>query len=312
MLLAQKSCLTGIEIYNNDVKEYNKRIKSNLHSVYYHLNDIKNQTPELCIFAIDKEYRALEVVKIEKTMEMYLLALEKSDNALHFIDKSVPSDVYMQYCIISIEHHKTKRCIYIYEHNYFDRNRLSNKQIETLKKMVGIRYYMDKRPLVFDASIQQKFDVQKFIDLKIEEYQKFAVENVHKFPKLLKYIDKQTEEMCLAAVKENYSLLKFVKNKTVEICMAAVKNNYSALEHVEHQTPEMCLIAINENLHALSYVNTSIPSDVYMKWLSDLVMNSDLNEAAKVMYKWNSKLLSYAQIVKIKDMYAIRKLMACK
>jgi hypothetical protein len=67
---------------------------------------------------------------------------------------------------------------------------------------------------------------------------------------LLKYIDTQTEEICLAAVKRTGCALQFVKNQTEEICIEAIKNS-GYLKFVKDQTEKICLIAIH-NGHSLS------------------------------------------------------------
>ena len=50
------------------------------------------------------------------------------------------------------------------------------------------------------------------------------------------------------------SALKYVRRQTPEICLAAVKQDAMALEHVQEQTPEICLAAVEEDCDALEYV----------------------------------------------------------
>jgi len=66
----------------------------------------------------------------------------------------------------------------------------------------------------------------------------------------------QTEEMCLAAVRQNGWLLRYVHVKTPELCLAAVQQDGLALEYVpeELMTPELCLAAVRENGNVLEYV----------------------------------------------------------
>ena len=39
--------------------------------------------------------------------------------------------------------------------------------------------------------------------------------------------------------------LEFVKKQTDEICMAAIYNNWKALQYVKNQTDKICFFAIN-------------------------------------------------------------------
>ena len=74
----------------------------------------------------------------------------------------------------------------------------------------------------------------------------------------LKYVHKQTSEICLVAVKENGSALQYVRKQTPEICLAAVKKEGYALRFVCNQTPEICLEAVRNNRDALQFVDKSI------------------------------------------------------
>tara|TARA_R110000782_G_scaffold109231_1_gene198138 strand:- start:206 stop:607 length:402 start_codon:yes stop_codon:yes gene_type:complete len=74
----------------------------------------------------------------------------------------------------------------------------------------------------------------------------------------LKYVKKQTPEICLAAVKQDGWALLYVHSQTPEICLVAVKQWGHALKYVHSQTPEICLAAVEECCNALQYVDPSI------------------------------------------------------
>lgn len=57
----------------------------------------------------------------------------------------------------------------------------------------------------------------------------------------LQYIQKQTPEMCMAALKQNGLALQFVEKQTPEICLEAVRQNGLALQFVKEQTLELLL-----------------------------------------------------------------------
>ena len=73
----------------------------------------------------------------------------------------------------------------------------------------------------------------------------------------LQYVNEQTHELCLEAVKQNGSALRFVKKQTPEICLAAVKQN-GALQFVMEQTPEICLEAYRINKKVIPYFNVEM------------------------------------------------------
>ncbi len=85
----------------------------------------------------------------------------------------------------------------------------------------------------------------------IEEYRS-EISDV--FGEPLKYVKKQTHQICLEAVTYNGHALEYVKKQTPEICLAAVKQNGYALKFVKNQTPEICLEAVKENDFAFLYI----------------------------------------------------------
>lgn len=70
----------------------------------------------------------------------------------------------------------------------------------------------------------------------------------------------QTEEMCLAVVKNDGMALRYVISQTDKICLAAVKNNWNALEYVKNQTDEICSYALSESYLALMYIKSDTDS----------------------------------------------------
>ena len=57
-------------------------------------------------------------------------------------------------------------------------------------------------------------------------------------------ISYSSEEALRAVIQNGYSL-RYVKKQTPEICLEAVKENDYALQYVKEQTPEICLEAVN-------------------------------------------------------------------
>ena len=85
-----------------------------------------------------------------------------------------------------------------------------------------------------------------------------ALEKVRENGYNLRFVHKQTPEICLEAVNEDGDALKYVKEQTPEICLAAVKQYGNALQFVREQTPEICLAAVKEEEDALQSVDKSI------------------------------------------------------
>jgi hypothetical protein len=60
----------------------------------------------------------------------------------------------------------------------------------------------------------------------------------------LKYIDNQTHELCLEAVKIYGIALEYVKDQTEELCLIALDQCAEALRCIRNQTDKLCMTAI--------------------------------------------------------------------
>ena len=74
------------------------------------------------------------------------------------------------------------------------------------------------------------------------------------YPSYLEFIDNQTPELCMVAVKNDGWALEHVKEQTPELCMMAVKNDGRALQFAKEQTPEICLAAVKNDATAIQFV----------------------------------------------------------
>lgn len=76
---------------------------------------------------------------------------------------------------------------------------------------------------------------------------------------VLQFVENQTPELCLEAVKQNGLALRFVETQTPEICLEAVRNDGWALQYVNEQTEELYLEAAKQDGTALFHVKKRTP-----------------------------------------------------
>jgi len=69
------------------------------------------------------------------------------------------------------------------------------------------------------------------------------------------------ESSSIEAIKQNGLLLKFVKKQTYDICLEAVSQNGLALEYVETQTATLCFRAAKQNCESIKFADR----DFYVK-----------------------------------------------
>lgn len=90
---------------------------------------------------------------------------------------------------------------------------------------------------------------------------------VRRHPSALRWVDRQTPEICLEAVRKNGLTLQWVKIKNHEIyrdiCLAAVRQNGLALKWVrpEHRDEEICRAALDNNVLAVKWAKYRTPED---------------------------------------------------
>ena len=72
--------------------------------------------------------------------------------------------------------------------------------------------------------------------------------------RMIRYVKRQTPAICLAAVQQEGGALFFVQERTPEIALAAVRQDGSAIRFVWKQTPELCLAAVQQNGGALFHI----------------------------------------------------------
>jgi len=71
---------------------------------------------------------------------------------------------------------------------------------------------------------------------------------------IIKFIENQTEYLCLLALKSNKKSFKFMKNPTYEVCLEAVKLCGWNLKYIKNQTTELCILALLNKYEAIRYV----------------------------------------------------------
>jgi len=69
--------------------------------------------------------------------------------------------------------------------------------------------------------------------------------------KYLQFIENQTFDQCVKAIKDNHEAIKLVKNLTMEICIEAIKKNWRCMEFIpeKFQTLELCKILFENDCY---------------------------------------------------------------
>lgn len=108
------------------------------------------------------------------------------------------------------------------------------------------------------------------------------------------YAKHQTDAIKLAAVKQNGNVIQYIKNPDDKLCKAALYQNPNCLQFVKYQTEEMIFIAVKKNPLTVKMIKT--PSvDLYFKLIdinidSHQYMNSIYADATFMLSVWKKIL----------------------
>ena len=71
---------------------------------------------------------------------------------------------------------------------------------------------------------------------------------------LLKYIDRQTDELCEIACKNNINAYQYVNDKTNELNKKLLNINGLILQFINNQNDKLCVIALKQNPLSYQYI----------------------------------------------------------
>ena len=124
----------------------------------------------------------------------------------------------------------------------------------------------------------------------------FIIQN----PDNIRYIKKQTEELCKLAVSRDGCVLEYVQKQTEEICKLAVSQNGYAVRYVKNQTEELCKLAVSQKGHTLQYVQNQTEElcklAVSQDGLALECVQKQTEEICKLAVSQNGRALEYVEI----------------
>ena len=86
----------------------------------------------------------------------------------------------------------------------------------------------------------------------------------------MKYIENQTDELCIIACRNTFDAYYFIKNKSDELNQKLISINGLLLKFIINQDNRMCINAIKQNPNSYQYVrnkNKRIKM-FYEKWIN--------------------------------------------
>jgi hypothetical protein len=167
---------------------------------YCAMRYVKNQTPELCLAAVQQNGLALQHVK-NQTPKLCMVAVQKNGWSLRYVQNQTP-----EICLVAVQ-----------------------------QNGLTLKYVTIQTPELCLAAVREYGYALQHVKNQTPE---LCLAAVQQSGYALQYVQNQTPEICIAAVQQNGLALAYVETQTPEICIAAVQQNGYALQFVENQTPE--------------------------------------------------------------------------
>lgn len=288
-----------LKIVCNDINSLTDILKINGLAIQY----IQNQTPELCLLAVNNNGLAIQYIQ-NKTPELCLLAVKNNGLAIKFIENQTE-----EICIEAVKHDGTllkfvKRqseliCIESVKHPKFFE--LDNNGIEKFNISYNIL------PLIKNLSNEIILEAVKHNGLELENVplnmltDEIKTEAVKQNGTSLQFINEQTDNICLEAVKNYGKSLRYVKKQTENICLEAVKNYPDAIIYVDKQTLPIWKNVIDNIRKSKSIA--LIVQNIRSEFLQDFMkyMNEKYNVGVDSNYTSLQKMLDENKIQEVVD-----------
>ncbi len=238
---------------------------------WYCLKHIDNQSKELCVQALEHDYKALQYIKDpSKYPEILDIAIQINGLSLRYIKN--PTN---EQCIQAVTQNGT--ALQYIENQTFEQCFVAIKQTPLALKYVIVQTYdlclhVVKQhgymlryvgidlitPYLCDIAVKQNPNALRFVPPNFQTDE--MCENIVTIcPLALQYVAKITMQICVIACEKNGMAIKYCDREyqTVELCLIAVKQNGLALKYIDPlmQIPQICLEAVIQNSLALQYVN---------------------------------------------------------
>jgi hypothetical protein len=298
-------------LFKNDPEEHINLAKYAISINANALQYIEHQTEDMCLDAIDKDYKSFIYVK-NKSFDFIVKAIIKNHKVINLI-KQTPELCKILFeklkdAIFNSLEYKTKDMYdeiniinenYYYENVFYYFDKIKNPKSEMITTLIktDCRFikFINNKKLYSDAVSNNGLVIQ-YISEQTPELCILAIKNNSS---AFHYIKEQTPEICLEAVKKDGMLLKYVKNHTDQIIIEAVKNNGLAIKYVKDKYENICLDAVRNNGLALEFINNQNEplciEAVKNNGLALIHVNEQTEEICKCAVKNNGLALQYVK-----------------
>ena len=163
----------------------------------YVIKYIKEQTPELCALAVQKDGLALQFIKQEfKTDEICKLAVQRDGYALQYVENKTD-----EICKLAVQ------C-----------------------SSVALRYVRNQTDELCKLAMLRNEYALEMVKNQTPELCMYAIQQ---YSDALQYVKNQTDEICKYAVQKDGCSIRFVRNQTEELCTLAIEQNILAQQYVK-------------------------------------------------------------------------------
>jgi hypothetical protein len=211
------------------------------------LSDLENLVEQFAEAKTGKQEKAEEKAKLYKEIDTLYsgpegkILIPKTEEASCFLGRGT------KWCTAATE-----------SENYFDQYNKSGR-LYIILTSDGSKYQFHFENGEFTDASDESFDLVKF-NKKYPWvfrvfFDKLGKENlVVKMPQLFQLVKDSSEELKLAAVKQDWFAIRFIKNPSEQVQLVAVKQNGYAIQYIKKPSEQVQLISVTEDGYAITYI----------------------------------------------------------
>lgn len=208
-----------IGLINSDVTNFKNIEYQNLETCkaainidYSYIQYVKNQTQEICEYAVRKSILALKYIEVQD-IEICKLALDLSPSSFKYI--KIKTKIICAYAI--------DKYVWLIENIKNQTDSLCLLAVTRNGNL--LRYVKNQTPEICLAALKNIVFAIQFIDpdLQTIEMCNIVNKNIHAH-QLLRFIRYQSPEVCIFALKTNIQWFKYIKDPTIEMCLYVIEH----------------------------------------------------------------------------------------
>lgn len=256
---------------------------NDLQNIYEYLN-MADEAIKKCLEIIKQNPYIIKDIE-DQTEDMALAAVNTNGLTLKYVKNQTIKVILAAFYqnVESIKYvNKSIRSIYDYEYSIYCKSVIELKY--NLSKDIENHKQIDEKVQQLRLNFVNKIKNSSMLKLKFIENQteELCIKFIKECAFNLFHVNNKTLEMYLIAIDSNPFILKYIdeKEQTEEMGLRAVKINGNVIKFVKNQTHKICMAALNQDARSYYFINFSTELIKLFYYTIARCKNSDIKKDA--------------------------------